>query len=126
MMKVDSGVASCDRRLWCAVILQAATDIDLSIPKIKPSPRRPNPKIFIDAIKATRKEARQWFLSGDRDVGSFRWICDTLDLDYYRIQALCMTRHGRRFLTGNDRRTKSHKKRRPRNEKLLRRKLQPR
>jgi len=108
MTKIDSGVARCDRRLWCAVIIQAATDMDMRVPKVKPSPSNPNRNAdkLTENIEEIRKDARDWFLSTDKSVGAFGWICDTLDLDYHKIQSLSMTREGRRILTGDDNRKK--------------------
>jgi hypothetical protein len=119
MSKVDPGVARADRRLWCSVVIQAAADMDLTIPNVTPSARRPNPHVIADEIKAIREEARKWFLSTDRSVGSFGWICDTMDLDYYKIQSLSMTREGRKMLTGDDRRMRANKEQGASDEELL-------
>lgn len=62
------------RALWAAVLYQAINDIDSW------SERRP---------------AIDWVFSDREDLGSMRWICDMLDLDYHKLQRLSMTRDGR-------------------------------
>jgi hypothetical protein len=44
--------------------------------------------------------AKAWIFSSRQGVGSLRWICDHLDLDFYEIQTLAMTREGRARLMG--------------------------
>lgn len=63
------------RRLWSAVIHQAVHDLD-------------------GVANATL--ARDWIYGKRQDVGSMFWVCDMLDLDYNKLQTLCMTREGRR------------------------------
>jgi len=62
--------ASCEKKLWVAVLIQAIKDRQR--PKVKEnyhSGRR-----YIDA-------AHQWFESSEDGIGSFNWICFILDLD---------------------------------------------
>lgn len=67
------------RALWAAVLYQAIKDVD----------------------GVGRRPAINWIYSKRTGVGSKRWICDMLDLDYYKLQNLCMSRAGRkRVLTG--------------------------
>ncbi len=42
-----------------------------------------------------RRAAMHWIYSHHSGVGSLRWICDMLDLDYVAVQNICMTREGR-------------------------------
>ena len=88
-------------RMWCSVVLQAAVDMDLKEARSR--------KPVID-VKAIRAEAQEWFMSDEpMRVGSFRWICDMLGLDFRRLQNMAMTREGRVKLLGLDRRrTKSN------------------
>lgn len=62
------------RGLWAAVLYQAISDID---------------------SHTERRPAIDWVFSEREDQGSMRWICDMLDLDYYKLQNLSMTREGR-------------------------------
>lgn len=70
------------RRLWAAVVLQAIKDVDC------------NPK----------GAASDWVYSKRSGIGSMRWICDMLSLDYYKLLNLCMTRSGRAVILKQDRR----------------------
>lgn len=70
------------RRLWAAVVYQAVKDIHCS----------------------PRGAASDWMYSKRTTVGSMRWICDMLDLDYYKLLTLCMTRTGRTVILKQDRR----------------------
>ena len=60
------------RRLWAAVMYEAIRGID----------RGESPAI-------------NWLYSKLAGVGSMRWICDMLDLDYHKLTMLCTTRNGR-------------------------------
>jgi hypothetical protein len=60
------------RRLWAAVLYQAIKDVDYG-----------------------ESPAINWVYSRRKGIGSMRWICDMLDLDYHKLTALCMTRDGR-------------------------------
>jgi hypothetical protein len=60
--------------LWATVIYQAINDID---------------------SHTERRPAIDWVFSDRTDVGSMRWICDMLDLDYGKLLNLSMTREGR-------------------------------
>jgi len=82
-------------RMWCSVILQAAVDMDLK------EVRRRKPMVDVTSI---RKEAAEWFMADDPEVGAFRWICDMLGLDFHKLQNMAMTREGRIRLLGLDRR----------------------
>lgn len=62
------------RALWAAVMYQAISDMDSW------SERRP---------------AVDWIYGERENEGSMRWVCDMLDLDYHKLQNLCMTREGR-------------------------------
>lgn len=70
------------RRLWAAVVYQAVKDIHGS----------------------PRGAASDWMYSKRTGIGSMRWICDMLDLDYYKLLNLCMTRSGRAVILRQDRR----------------------
>lgn len=62
------------RRMWAAVVYQAVKDME---------------------YETGRRPAINWMYSDRTGVGSMRWICDMLDLDYYKLTQLCMTRAGR-------------------------------
>lgn len=68
------------RRLWGSVVLPAVRDADMN----------------------TRdgKDARMWLQSDDYNPQSFRWICDSMDLDFRKLQMLATTRHGRQLILG--------------------------
>jgi hypothetical protein len=57
------------RRLWLAVLMQAC--IDLGSANECAVSERPRLRYF----------AQLWFVSDNYEPGSFRWICDHLDLD---------------------------------------------
>lgn len=63
------------RRLWAAVMYEAIRGID----------RGESPAI-------------NWLYSKRASVGSMRWICDMLDLDYNKLSMLCTTRDGRSMI----------------------------
>ena len=71
----DSGV----RRLWAAVLWQAIKDADYA---------------------EGRGAAYNWIFSKRSDVGSMRWICDMLDLDFDKLQTMSMSRAGRSKILG--------------------------
>ena len=71
----DSGV----RRLWAAVLWQAIKDADYA---------------------EGRGSAFNWIFSKRTDVGSMRWICDMLDLDFDKLQTMSMSRAGRSKILG--------------------------
>jgi hypothetical protein len=60
------------RRLWAAVMYQAIKDVDCG-----------------------DSRGINWVYSRRTGVGSMRWICDMLDLDYNKLSMLCTTRDGR-------------------------------
>ena len=60
------------RRLWAAVMYEAVRGVD----------RGEAPAI-------------NWVYARRTSVGSMRWICDMLDLDYNKLSMLCTTRDGR-------------------------------
>lgn len=74
----DDGI----RQLWASVISQAICEIDLR------------------SDKALRAEAVRWINSNSTHERSFVWICQMLDLDHQRIRMMCLTRQGRKQLTG--------------------------
>ncbi len=45
--------------------------------------------------KGNARAALHWIYAPHDEVGSLRWICDMLDLDYQKLQNICMTREGR-------------------------------
>ncbi len=74
----DQGI----RQLWASVISQAICDIDLR------------------GDRVVRAQAARWINSDSQEAGSLRWICDMLDLDAEKIRMRCMSRSGRKSLTG--------------------------
>ncbi len=63
--------------------------------------------VLLNALRDCNKvshcvTAKAWIFSRRTGVGSLRWICDHLDLDYDEIQSLAMTREGRAKLLGRD------------------------
>ena len=66
-------------RLWAAVVSQAIADLDSRYP-------------------GDRAAAIRWIYGRRTNSGSFLWVCDHLDLDFRRLQTLCMTREGRKTL----------------------------
>ena len=79
-MKPELDDSGC-RRLWAAVLWQAIKDADYS---------------------EGRGAAYNWIFSNRSDVGSMRWICDMLDLDYDKLQTLSMSRAGRSKILGRE------------------------
>ena len=65
------------RALWTSVLYQAVRDADNEI------------------IRGRKGPGFYWIFSDRKDVGSMRWICDMVDLDYHKLQLLCTTRSGR-------------------------------
>jgi beta-galactosidase GanA len=63
------------RALWAAVVYQSIADLNRA---------------------GYARLANHWIYSEREDVGSLRWICDSIDLDYHKLQMLAMTREGRR------------------------------
>ena len=63
-----------------------------------------------DIDQSPRGAAADWLYSKRRGVGSMRWICDMLDLDYYKLLNLCMTRAGRAVILKKDRRRNPDKR----------------
>jgi hypothetical protein len=53
------------QRLWLAVLMQAINDFTYSYERARLKP---------------------WFTSDNRDPGSFKWICDHLELDSSRLR----------------------------------------
>jgi hypothetical protein len=63
--------------------------------------------VLLNALRDCNKvsycvSAKAWIFSRRTGVGSLRWICDHLDLDYDEIQMLAMTREGRAQLLGRE------------------------
>jgi hypothetical protein len=59
-----------ERRLWAAVLIQAVKDL--------------SGYALVDSSRDRTRvqyQARHWFSSNNCDVGSFRWICDELELE---------------------------------------------
>jgi hypothetical protein len=81
-----------ERRLWAAVIIQAIYDLDA-------------------AATGVRDFARRWFLSDNYKFGSFRWICDQLDLSASAVRRHILDRKmqpaGRRMNYRSARRIKT-------------------
>lgn len=77
------------RRLWAAVLCQAIKDVD--DPKVKQT---------YDPERDEALPPLYWIFSHDESPHSMRWICDMLDLDYGKLQTMCMTRDGRKKLLG--------------------------
>lgn len=63
------------RALWAAIVYQAIADMNRA---------------------GYARKASEWIYSDQQDIGSMRWVCDMIDLDYDRLQMLSMTREGRR------------------------------
>jgi hypothetical protein len=63
------------RALWASVLYSAIADLNR---------------------RSYDRGAKKYVYSGETGVGSMRWVCDMLDLDYDRLQVLSMTREGRR------------------------------
>lgn len=47
-----------------------------------------------------RAQAARWINSDSQEAGSLRWICDMLDLDAEKIRMRCISRSGRKAMTG--------------------------
>jgi len=65
------------KNLWSAVLDRAMQDIKGIIPG---SEKYREKKII--------KEAEDWFGSDDRDIGSFLWVCEILDLQPDKVLML--------------------------------------
>ena len=63
------------RALWAAIVYQAIADMNHA---------------------GYARKASEWIYSDQQHIGSMRWVCDMIDLDYDRLQMLSMTREGRR------------------------------
>lgn len=59
-----------ERELWVAVLMQAVYDL-FGFHAMAPVPNR----------QLIRSDAETWLLSDAAALGSFRWICNSLDLD---------------------------------------------
>jgi hypothetical protein len=75
------------RALWSAVLFQAIRDLD----------------------SCRRREAVNWVFSDRTQPCSMRWICDVCDLDYEKLQNMCLSRAGRARLLGRDKRNRKAK-----------------
>lgn len=64
------------RRLWLAVIQQAAEDAHSKNAEDKPI------------------QAREWFKSDSVSPGSFRWICEVFDIDHVVVTAAVFSGYG--------------------------------
>lgn len=67
--------------LWAAVLVQSVRDMDSSEGK------------GLEELRAKR-----YIFDDRKGVGSFWWICEMLDLDYNRLQVMCLSREGRKRL----------------------------
>jgi len=63
------------RALWAAIVYQAVADMNRT---------------------GYARKAKEWIYSEHQGVGSMRWVCDMIDLDFDRLQFLSMSREGRR------------------------------
>lgn len=52
--------------------------------------------------KGHARAATHWIYAPHDEIGSLRWICDMLDLDYHKLQGICMTREGRAQILKNN------------------------
>jgi hypothetical protein len=59
-----------ERRLWAAVLIQAIKDLT-GHGRVYKQPERAQVQYF----------ARLWFADDNREVGSFLWICDQLEVE---------------------------------------------
>jgi hypothetical protein len=62
------------RKLWASVLYLAVRDCN---------------------NRSMSRAAMHYVFSPLNTIGSMRWICDMLDLDFKRLQQLCSTREGR-------------------------------
>ena len=74
MFLIADPTASCEKKLWAAVLIQAVED--RLHPKFTESYH--SGKRYVDA-------AQQWFERSEDGIGSFNWICFVLDLDPEKI-----------------------------------------
>nr|CRH06069.1 Protein of unknown function [Candidatus Magnetococcus massalia] len=69
--------------LWRAVLEQAISD---SIKLLEKGERRP--KLWNDYLfRMDVRHLRRWFLNSSREPGSFRFICEVLDIDHEQALA---------------------------------------
>jgi len=61
------------RSLWGAVLQQAITDLQVRVYKTPSQRNTENMRI--------REDARKWFTDDYNHIGSFRFVCDVLDLN---------------------------------------------
>lgn len=82
------------RALWASVLLQAVRDVRAA-PTIEAQRRADlgdQPYLsIVGAMRSATDCARTWMKSANEDLGSFRWICDLLDLDADRVRARAET-----------------------------------
>ncbi len=75
--KIFQKEPSHERDLWAAVIMQASEDCKMDD--------------FDNKIKQhLRTQAKAWLWSHHDDIGSFRWICQHLDLPVNKVRALAI------------------------------------
>lgn len=93
------------RRLWCSVILEAVNDIDGERKierykkKVKEAKRRSRRDTeAINRLTVYFEDAKEFFISRSREIGSFNWICDVCDLDAERILDMVWCPEGRKRL----------------------------
>ncbi|ABK45153.1 hypothetical protein Mmc1_2657 [Magnetococcus marinus MC-1] len=66
--------------LWRAVLAQAISDTTKLLEKGKKKPKLWNDHLF----RMDVRHLRRWFLSQSKEPGSFRFVCEVLDLDHAR------------------------------------------
>ena len=75
------------RRLWAAVLWLAVYDLSGS--------RHSSLVKGANRYSAEQRSARRYILSEDDAIGSARWICENLDIDFRAFQMRCLTVEGR-------------------------------
>lgn len=75
------------RSLWAAVLWLAVYDLSGS--------RRRSLLKAANRVGYEQRAAHRYLLSDDESVGSARWICSQLDIDFRAFQMRCLTAEGR-------------------------------
>ena len=86
--------------LWMAVLNLAVSDMDSS-------------------YELQRQQAKSWIFSVNKDVGSFRWICDNVGLEWMVLQGACLKRSSRSDITKSQQKGDTQKLRGRRTGKSL-------
>jgi hypothetical protein len=76
-----------ERHLWTAVLVQAIRDLN----------GNDTPKQRYDRSQL-RDDTRLWFESDNIETGSFRWICDQLEIDALQLQRRVLETVGERAM----------------------------